>query len=156
MAARLWTALLMMAAVFAMHGLQCSTAAADAPHTSTPMAEPAAADQPMSSASAGSASDPGAAHLSTVPATVDHTGAVPTTAAPPAAGHDPTPHSTAGHLWSLCLGVLAAGIAVLLTLVGTRLVQLTPHALSHPRARSTGRLSPARPPDLSVLCILRT
>jgi hypothetical protein len=32
MAARLWTALLMLAAVFAMHGLQC-TSAADGSHT---------------------------------------------------------------------------------------------------------------------------
>jgi hypothetical protein len=36
MAARLWTALLVLAAVFAMHGVQCTTAADSAAHAATP------------------------------------------------------------------------------------------------------------------------
>jgi hypothetical protein len=36
MAARLWTALLVLAAVFAMHGVQCTTAADSAAHAAPP------------------------------------------------------------------------------------------------------------------------
>jgi hypothetical protein len=40
MAARLWTALLVLAAVFAMHGVQCTTAADGAGHAATPPGTP--------------------------------------------------------------------------------------------------------------------
>jgi hypothetical protein len=84
MTGRLWTALLTLASVFAVHGLQC---AADGGHPTT---------------------------------------------------------TTAG----------AAALVMLLTVLLPRPAQLFLPAHAHARARL--RLAPARTPDLSALCLLRT
>jgi hypothetical protein len=70
-------------------------------------------------------------------------------------GHSSTPHESAGHLWTLCLAVLAFGIAVLLALLVPRLVGPAFPALRRAHIRTTGWLAPLRPPDLSALCLLR-
>lgn len=64
-------------------------------------------------------------------------------------------HGIPAHVWSLCLAVLLAGIALL----GAVLARGAPTALvsassSRPRGLDLRSLPP-RPPDLSVLCLLR-
>jgi hypothetical protein len=155
MAARLWTALLMLAAVFAMHGLQCTSAAggdhgSGMVHTSfaaltAPADSPLTADPTVAAARAGTGPTVGAG-----PAAAHHADAGLD------AAHGSTPHRSAGHLWTLCLAVLAAGIAVLLALLGPQLVGLTAPALRRARARTSGWPTALRPPDLFSLCILRT
>jgi hypothetical protein len=155
MAARGWTALLLLAAVFAMHGLQCT-----APGTGHAAGHDAAAVAPAPAglldggARTGATSTPSDAHG----ALLDTTAMVGAAAAPAGllAGHDSTPAGAGGHLWTLCLAVLAAGLAALVTLLLPR----TPALLGQPRARLRIRppagLAPLRPPDLHVLCLLRT
>ncbi|WP_040339477.1 DUF6153 family protein [Candidatus Blastococcus massiliensis] len=66
-------------------------------------------------------------------------------------------HGVAEHLWGACLAILLAGIALLAVVTSLRRRQ------APPCARATGALSrpqqflaAIRPPDLSVLCVLRT
>lgn len=161
MAARLWTALLLLAGVFVMHGAQCMTAADDAGH-------PSSAAQSTVLAPTASLMHDAAAAATVVPGA----GIVPVGAAlagPPSAAHQAvgapataTPadrpssdsHGTAGHLWTVCLAVLAAALAVLLAVLLPHLRLVARLAL--PRMRAWLRsLSPPRPPDLSELCLLR-
>jgi hypothetical protein len=146
MATRLWTALLMLAAVFAMHGLQCASAA-DGTHTSDAVHAPSYAVHAPSDAPTAPASE--GAHLAGGPAAADLAVAVVDDA------HGSTPHESAGHLWTLCLAVLAAGIAALLTVLAPRLIGLAWPALRRVRGRAYRWLTPLRPPDLSALCLLR-
>jgi hypothetical protein len=163
MAARLWTALLVLAAVFAMHGVQCTTAADSAAHAATPAGHAAdAVSLAMTVLTPGHATatagltlaDPIAAvpiagHADSGPATLAGAPAMA------AAGHGGAPHDAAAHLWTVCLAVLApAALAVLLALLGSRSVPLTAPALVYARARLRS-LAPPRPPDLSALCLLR-
>jgi hypothetical protein len=156
MAARGWTALLLLAAVFAMHGLQCTAAGTEraAGHGAATVALVPAGlhDGGAHTSATGTPSDAPGAPLDTT--------AMVGAAAPPAgllaAGHDSTPAGAGGHLWTLCLAVLAAGLAALLTL-------LLPRTPAHPgppwarlRIRPPAGLAPLRPPDLHVLCLLRT
>ena len=155
MAARLWTALLLLGAVFAMHGVQCTVAADGGARTSAP----AAAGQGVSALGRG-VPPLTTAVLTTVTDPVDgaHAGgaahAGPAVgAAPGPAGHGGAPHDTAGHLWTVCLAVLAAGLAVLLAVLTPRPARPTALALTAVRVLS-GSVVP-RPPDLSALCLLR-
>ncbi|MCF6509741.1 hypothetical protein E9549_20435 [Blastococcus sp. MG754426] len=158
MAARGWTALLLLAAVFAMHGLQCTTAATEhAPGHGAAAIAAALPGPPEGGLHTGAVSPDLSAHSS------DH-GSVHSTAAtvataPPAgllgAGHDGAPAAAGGHLWALCLAVLAAGLAVLLTLVLPRLLTLLPAAWARLRTHVSPGLAPLRPPDLHSLCLLR-
>jgi hypothetical protein len=149
---RLWTAVLVLAAVFAMHGAQCSAAAHDpAVHASAAHAIPVLHAAPA----AGGAGTPVEAAMDS--ATMGSTVLTDTvvTAAAAAAGSDSGPGSWATHLWAVCLAVLAAGIAVLFALFTPRLVGLSSPALRRARARAPGWPIPPRPPDLSALCLLR-
>ena len=165
MAARLCTALLVLAAVFAMHGVQCTTAAGGAGHAATPAGHvPDAFSTPMTAFAPGHAhalvtagiafADPIAAvpfagHAVSGPATP--AGAATAMAA---GGNGGVPHDAATHLWTVCLAVLAAALAVLLAVILPRSVQLTAPALGYARARFRS-VGPPRPPDLSALCLLR-
>jgi hypothetical protein len=163
MAARLWTALLMLA-VFAMHSPQCTSLAADRAHASgaahttsvVAPAAPAAVDSHVGGIPTAAMTT---VQTGTGPMADGHPSADPATAAHPAVvgdgGHDSTSHGWAGHLWALCLAVLAAGIAVLLAVLVPRLVALAAPALRRARASASGWLAPLRPPDLSALCLLR-
>jgi hypothetical protein len=156
MAARLWTALLLLTAVFAMHGMQCTSAAdgagsaattahvATTAHAGSVTMPALTAGQARSAAGAASFDDPMPAHPATAAAV----------AAPVGAGHSGAPHDWAAHLWTACLAVLAVALAVLLALLVPRLVQMGPPA---PRkvTRARRRVTPPRPPDLSALCLLR-
>jgi hypothetical protein len=73
-----------------------------------------------------------------------------------AAGSGGGPGSWAAHLWAVCLAVLAVGLAVLLAFAGRRLPLVATAALSVASSRVCGWLPPAHPPDLHVLCVLRT
>jgi hypothetical protein len=160
MAARLWTALLMLAAVFAMHGMQC-TAAADSAGSAATTAHVTTTAHVGSVAM--TALTPG--HARPAPGAVSfddptpaHTTATAIVAAVPAlvdAGHSGAPHDWAAHLWTACLAVLAVALAVLLALLVPRLVQMGPPVLRNARTRARGWLTPPRPPDLSALCLLR-
>jgi hypothetical protein len=162
MAARLWTALLVLVGVFVMHGAQCAAAADDAGHLS-PVAHSTALPPTgtlmhgavEAAATVATVTDmalAGSAVADTAPAAQPATGsptAVATADSPPSGSH-----GTAGHLWTVCMAVLAAAMAVLLAL-------LLPHPgllarLALTRVRSQLRsLTPTRPPDLSELCLLR-
>jgi hypothetical protein len=159
MAARLWTALLMLTAVFAMHGVQC-TAAADGAGSAATTAHVATTAHAGSvamteltpgharpAAEAASFDDPMPAHAATA--------TVAAVAAPVDAGHGGVPHDWAAHLWTACLAVLAVALAVLFALLVPRLVQQGRPGPRNARTRARGWLTPPRPPDLSALCLLR-
>jgi hypothetical protein len=154
MAVRLWTALLPLAAVFTLHGLQCAVG----DHTAgSPGAggeqHAAVAALTLPAAAAGHAPAPGSVMAAAAAGHAPAPGSV--MAAAPA--HDApkrTPHST-GQLWTVCLAVLAAGLAALLALILPRLVQLARSGLPRALADARRALMPLRPPDLSELCLLR-
>ncbi|MGY1679925.1 hypothetical protein [Geodermatophilus sp. SYSU D01176] len=155
MTVRLWTALLLLAAVFTVHGAQCTAAAEGAGSASHP-AVGATGLGPIHSQLPATAPTILADPTDTVHATgAGHAGPPDTavTAAPASAGHGGAPHDAAGHLWTACLAVLAAGLAVLLAVLAPRLAHLTSPALTHARARFRSRTP--RPPGLSALCLLR-
>jgi hypothetical protein len=159
MRARLWTAQLMLAAVSAMHGLQCTSIAVDPSSAGvnwTPAAAVAVAGvETMTSTSPAHGHPAGSAVLPMTGSVAVELPVLP----PASGGHDSecctAPHDMAGHLWALCLTVLAAGITVLLALLIPRLVGLVSPALQRARAHAHGWVAPLRPPDLSTLCLLR-
>ena len=153
-AARGWTALLLLAAVFALHGLQCTAAATE--HTAGHGAAAVAAS-PAGLPGGGShsgATSPGLEAHTSVHDTVEMVAAAPL-AGLLAAGHASAPAGAGGHLWTLCLAVLAAGLAALLALLLPHLLTLLPAAWAPPRAHAPAGLALLRPPDLHALCLLR-
>ncbi|MGY1820520.1 hypothetical protein [Geodermatophilus sp. SYSU D00079] len=153
MTGRLWTAVLVLAAVFAMHGVQCAAALGDhaTDHVSTAAPEPAVSLDRAPGGHPAAMTVDAAEH----PAA---TGAVVVAAAPAAllaADHGSTPAGAVGHLWTLCLAVLAAGLVVLLALLLPRLLTLLPVAWARLRTHASAGLAPLRPPDLHSLCLLR-
>jgi hypothetical protein len=145
MAGRLWTALLVLAGVFAVHGAQCT--AADGGHVAT---HPPTASIVLTALAPGHAAEAAGVTAPTDPAPGAH---IATTATAGDRRPD-APHETADHLWTLCLAVLAAALAALLAALLPRPARLTGPALIHARARLRS-LAPPRPPDLSALCLLR-
>ncbi|WP_409329510.1 hypothetical protein [Trujillonella humicola] len=164
MATRAWTALLLLAAVFAMHGLQCTAAGTDhlAGHGAAPIAVTLAAPGDggphpgglSSGATSAGLEAHGGHHGSLSDATAMATVAAPLVGAL-TAGHGSAPAGPAGHLWTLCLAVLAVGLAVLLALLLPRLQTLPPAAWARLRTHAHTGLAPLRPPDLHSLCLLR-
>jgi hypothetical protein len=157
MAARGWTALLLLAAVFAMHGLQCTAAGTGnaTGHGAVPVA--AASAGPLDDGPHPTTAQPGLEALSgahgSVPGITAVVAAGPT-AGLPGAGHDSAPATAGGHLWALCLAVLAAGLTVLVALL-PRLLTLLPAACARLRRHASTARAPLRPPDLHSLCLLR-
>ncbi|WP_143030463.1 hypothetical protein [Blastococcus aurantiacus] len=134
-----------------MHGLQCTPA----DHTGTAPVQSAAisahGEQPPSAVTAMAAAMPVAQHNAVIPAPDQ-------AAVAGAAAHgrsDTSPHSGAGHLWSLCLAVLAAGLALLLALAGPRLLRHSRTAALPAFTRAAKSVTLLRPPELSALCVLR-
>ena len=162
MAGRLWTAVLMLAAVLAVHGLQCATApagagsAGPAAHLAVVAALGPAAATALTPGHLPVAGDDGArgdaptGHAGD--ALPDHAGAA---AAPGGTGHGGGSHDWAAHLWTTCLAVLAAALAVLLARFLPRPVRSAAPALRRGRARVPAWSTPPRPPDLAALCLLR-
>ena len=136
--------LVLLFAVFSMHGAQYVSAGVHEPVAST-------ADHALDAAAV--------TGLVLGPVTLAEDAGMamapkPTAAASGAAGTMPG-HSLPAHVWSLCLAVLLAGFA----LFGAALAWRTgapPLSQSLSRFGSTVLKSrPPRPPDLSVLCLLR-
>lgn len=165
MGARLGTALLMLAAVFGVHGLQCTSAADGAGHAGTPAGHalslgstPALGTPPVvpghahALATSGMASADPAAVLA--PGRADSEPAPPALVAAAAAGHGDGAHDSPTHLWTVCLAILAATVSVLLAFLVRRGGRLTAPVLVHVRARLRS-VARGRPPDLSALCLLR-
>ncbi|MGY1682428.1 hypothetical protein [Geodermatophilus sp. SYSU D01176] len=150
-AARGWAAALLFAAVLLGHGLQCGSAADGVVH-GVHGGDAAALSVALTAIDAhlsGSAADHGADVSATAPPATHHD-AAPATTAGSAPGHW---HGLPGHLWAVCLAVLAAGLAILLALAALR--QPWPTA-SPVRLRGLFWPTPPRPPDLFSLCVLRT
>lgn len=164
MAARLWTArltaLLVLVGVFVMHGVQCTTAADGVGHpspaahsaglapTGTPQSGPAEA------AVAHAVVDTGVTGAVLPDTAADHPAPDQAQAAAVTADGAGAPHKTAGHLWTVCLAVLAAALAVLLAILLPHPGLLARLALTRVRALLRS-VTAARPPDLSQLCLLR-
>ena len=146
--------LLLLAAVFTMHGLQCAAAESTAPpgaHGAIHAIAAAGPDPVVLMAA------PGAAMASADRMTAPHLATAvtaSTVAIPLGAHHDSVPRG-AGHLYALCLAVLAAGLAVLLLalLRGSRAI--TPPLARRAAGRVWEWLGPPRPPDLYSLCLMR-
>ncbi|TFV51790.1 MULTISPECIES: DUF6153 family protein [unclassified Blastococcus] len=145
--------LLLLAAVFAMHGLQC--AAADSGTTTaahgTVHTTPAKPDPVLHGAGLGPVLESTAAMTAAAPAAVVAGSAIGMSLA---AGHDSTPHA-AGHLWAVCLAVLAAGLAAMLLVLTGRLAEFRLLVTRRTTGGSWAGLHPPRPPDLYSLCLMR-
>jgi hypothetical protein len=125
MSGRSWTAVLLLFAVLFMHGLRCGSAADGAAHAGpAPVVTVAATAPAAGDAHRADAAATHAGPLAAVPHVADHA----TVGAVLGGDHGNAPHSAAGHLWAVCLAVLAAGLAVLLMLLGSRRAPLTPPA----------------------------
>ncbi|MGY2004454.1 DUF6153 family protein [Blastococcus sp. SYSU DS1024] len=144
MRTRRWTALVLLAAVFALHGVQCLAGSTDlhAGHAGPAGMAAHPADQPGGVVVTSGGSVPGHPAASSA-------------AALAGAGHEGAPDGTAGHLWTVCLAVLAAGLALLLAVLAPRPARVVPRGLARARARAAAGSLPLRPPDLSALCLLR-
>lgn len=135
--------LVLLAAVFLMHG----------PPSMAAHASPAGSAA-VGASSAVAAPHAGADLLGTT-APLDHQPVTTSDGAP--REHGVPAHTAAAHVWAACLAVLLAGLALLGALVLVRrlrpiLRDLTAAPLW--RARSWPGL--LRPPDLATLCVLRT
>lgn len=138
---RTWLVLLLLAAIFLMHGV--STLPGDAERSGAT----SAAHSAMDVAADGVVLGP-AGLTPVVDEPMDGSGASDP-------GH-PAGHGTSAHLWSLCLAVLLAGAALVLLILTGR-TSPAERMLSGSRRvrRPAGLVGILRPPDLSVLCLLR-
>ena len=166
---RLWTAVLVLVAIFTVHGAQCAGASHDirahdmaahgaATYGAGSSAVPAMAATAMAGAAMTAAAERHAGlevrgHVAAAAAGAD-TSLEGASAVPSGSGSGPG--SWAAHLWTVCLAVLAAGLAVLLAVAARRLTLMATAALVAARSRVPGWLLRAHPPDLHVLCVLRT
>jgi Family of unknown function (DUF6153) len=155
MTGRGWTAALLLFAVLFMHGLQCDSVADSAAHPGAdPMVSVAvtAGDAGHQADAVAAVDGRPAADLSSADlSSADHA-----TAGALMTGNGGASHPEAAHLWAVCLAVLAAGLAILLSLLVARLAPLAHPAVTRALARAAGSLPRPRPPDLHALCLLRT
>ncbi|WP_347059851.1 DUF6153 family protein [Blastococcus sp. HT6-30] len=148
MATRLWTALLLLAAVFAMHGVQCVASDPDMEHWSSSLAA-------VSSVGGHTA----AVHLTAAAGTPDRSDVAAADgvrdAAATASTGLPAPWHDA-HVLAVCLAVLLAGVIVLgaVARLRGRAIPLVRGSPRRGRRFTAWSLRP-RSPDLSVLCLLR-
>lgn len=150
MRARLLWTLLLLAAVFSMHGLSC--VAADSEMTGMSMT-----GMPVTGASA-SAGEPESAAVGMVLA-LEHSAP----AAQSDAGHStgaPDGHGTAAHALMVCLAVLAGGVGVVLAalaawLARRRLLTVYTQVTGAVRVVVDRAVACAPTPELSRLCVLR-
>jgi hypothetical protein len=136
-------ALLILAAVFSMHGLQCLSAEPAGTHPGDHSANVA-----MGAAPAGDAHLMVAVSADAAPAAIGDTGS--------STSH-PGPVHSAAHALAVCLAVLLAGLALLAAVLSLR--RSTPpdrREAALARARSWwASIQLPRPPDLASLCLLR-
>ena len=141
---RLWV-LLLLAAIFSMHGAQYIAANAGLRHAEVAVAQHGTED-PLDDGS-----------LSGSMAADDQVQqADPSLAATAMAGQPGPSHGAAAHVWSLCLAILYAGLILLAAagLLGRVTAPVARGTASH-LSLFTGWSRLPRPPDLSALCLLR-
>lgn len=135
--------LVVLAAIFAMHGVPSTSADATADST-------AAVAHAKTMAPAGGVGPlPAATSLGV--------GLAQGVAALPGEemeGHGPS-HTGAVHQWATCLAVLLLGLALLAVLLGRKPPGSLHHRTAAPSRGAPFWAGPARPPDLSALCLLR-
>ncbi len=158
--------LLTLAAVFAMHGLQCVSAdpggTHPADHGAMPSADsmavmaPVASAVSMASAMTAELAD-GPDHVTAVEAASPTHGALAVPAAGPAGPANPESGHGWAHALAVCLAVLLAGLAVLAAvLLLRRAAPIGSRQALLARARSWWTaIQLPRPPDLASLCLLR-
>lgn len=145
---RLWI-LLLLVAVFSMHGTQYVPP------------EPGAGRSPTATAEHGMGASSAGAWIADSGAAADDLRPTAATAQLAAVVGNPTPadapdHGGAGHFWSLCLAVLLAGLLVLSASGVTRRAAAAVLRTRERDPRLPMRwLRPPRPPELSSLCLLR-
>ncbi len=147
--ARLWAALLLLAAVFAMHGVQCMAAGSALDHGSTSLGAVASVGAPATAVHVGGVAEARPDHgLVAAAHGAEDVGATGSTGGS-APWHD-------AHVLAVCLAVLLAGLTILGASALRRggavpLVRGSPMSARWP----TGWARQPRPPDLSALCLLR-
>ena len=137
--------LLLLAAIFSMHGAQYVAADAGLRHAEVAVAQHGTQD-PLD---AGSLSGSMAADDQLQQAD-------PSLGATAMAGQPGSSHGVAAHVWSLCLAILCAGLILLAaaSLLG-RVAAPVPRGIASHLSLFTGWSRLPRPPDLSALCLLR-
>ena len=141
---RVWI-LLLLAAIFSMHGAQYVVAAAGIRHAEVAVAQHGTED-PLDAVS-----------LSRSMAADDQLQQADPSLAATAMADQPGPsHGVAAHVWSLCLAILYAGL-ILLAAAGLlgRVTAPVPRGIASHLSLFTGWSRLPRPPDLSALCLLR-
>ncbi|NEN51072.1 hypothetical protein G3R41_08985 [Modestobacter muralis] len=136
--------LVLLIAVLSMHGTQYVSGGAHDPAAVT-------ADHPLDAVAATALTPAPIGSADDVGMTVAPERAVAASAAPTATMPG---HGIPAHVWSLCLAVLLAGAALLGATLTRRMIAAPVRALPS-RARRAVHRSLLRPPDLSVLCLLR-
>lgn len=149
MRSRLLWALLLLAAVFSMHGLSCASAGEPAMPGGGPVEPALTALLPGHSVIASSSSAPD-------PVAGGHLTGAPTEGSTPENSPD---HSTM-HLLMVCLAVLAAGVGAALAAPAAWVSRRRPHSLVAENNRQLRTMvqtsaDSLRAPDLSRLCLLR-
>ena len=141
-AGRMWV-LLVLAAVFTMHGLQCVTVDANAEHAAMSSMQGSALVAPEAVVSA----------LLLAPAGA-HLGMVDLGSAP--ADDQPAGHGTV-HAWAVCFAIVVAGLTLLglSAIVRNRTVVAGSDRAPVRAPPWSPRAHPLRPPDLAALCLLR-
>ena len=141
---RLWV-LLLLAAIFSMHGAQYIAADAGLRHAAVAVVQHGSED-PLDAVSLSGS----------MAADEQLQQAAPSLAATAMADQPGPGHGVAAHVWSLCLAILYG--ALILLAAGTLLRRVTAPVLrgiaSH-LSLFTGWSRLPRPPDLSALCLLR-
>ena len=141
---RLWV-LLLLAAIFSMHGAQYIAANAGLRHAEVAVAQHGTEDPRAAGSLSGSmaADDP-----------LKQAG--PSLGAKAMAGQPGPSHGVAAHVWSLCLGILYAVLVLLAaaSLLG-RVAASVPRGIASHLSMFRGWSRLPRPPDLSALCLLR-
>lgn len=147
--ARLWAALLLLAAVFAMHGIQCAAAGSAPEHGFTSLGEAASVGVPVASIHVGPVADAMPDHGHGAATQMADADGATGSSGLPAPWHD-------AHLLAVCLAVLLAGLMALGAVVLRRGVAIPPVRGSPTPSRwPTGWSRQPRPPTLSALCLLR-
>lgn len=140
---RLWV-LLLLAAIFSMHGAQYVAADAGLRHAEVAVAQHGTGSLPA----AGSLSGSMAADERVQPADAS-------LSATNMDGQSPS-HDVAAHVRSLCLAILYAGLVLLaVAALLWRVTTPVPRGIAAHLSLFTGWSRLPRPPDLSALCLLR-
>ena len=141
---RLWV-LLLLAAIFSMHGAQYVVADAGVRHAAVAVAQHGSDD----SLDVGSLSG-------SMVAGDQLQRSDPSLGTKAMAGQPSQSHGVAAHVWSLCLAILYAGLILLAAAsLLARLAAPVRRGLASHVSLFTGWSRLPRPPDLSALCLLR-